>query len=200
LVGLIAGYEGARSDAPMMTEVRSTWVTSSVLGLREHGHYERYVARLAPEHRSAVLDAVAGSWLPVSAFAAHYAACDAIAIPEDEQVAMGQRTTRHLHGTMLDLTRRLAREAGATPWAPLGQASRLFARVARGGAVFLHRLGPKEARLDLFGYPVAGSTYARLAMRGAVGSLAGILGHRAYVHDVRSLCTSTRLSYRVQWA
>jgi hypothetical protein len=196
----IAGYEGARADAPMLTAVRSTWVTSSVLGLREHGHYDRYVARIAPDFRDAVLGAVAGSWLPVAAFAAHYAACDALGIPEEEQVAMGERATKQIHGTMIDLARRLAREAGATPWVLLGQAPKLFERVARGGAIAVHSIGPKDARLEALGYPVAGSVYARLAMRGAVRSLACIFGHRAYVHDVRGRCTSTQLTYRVQWA
>ncbi len=197
----ISGFDGLRHAAPPLTEVRSTWVTSSVLGVREHGHYDRYVAGLAPEFREPILTAVpGGSWLPVEAFVAHYTACEALGLPEEEKVDLGERATKQIHGTMIDLARRLAREAGATPWALLGHAPKLFERVARGGAIKVHELGPKEAQLELYGYPVAGYSFARCTMRGAVRSLACIFGHSTYVHDVRTLCTPTSLAYRVQWA
>jgi hypothetical protein len=197
----IAGYEGPRHAVPAMSEVRSTWLTSSVLGVREHGHYDRYAAALDPQFRDLILTAVpGGSWIPVAAFAAHYAACDSLDLPEEEKVALGERATRQIHGTMIDLARRLAREAGATPWALLGHAPKLFERVARGGSVRVNELGPKEAQLELLGYPVARYSFARCTMRGAVRSLASIFGHSTYVHDVRGMCTPASLGYRVQWA
>lgn len=195
----IAGFEGARAHAPRMSHVRSTWLLSSVLTLREHGHHARYVDALAPLHRDAILGMVAGSWVPVEVFAAHYDACDRLGLPEREQVEMGASVTRRLHGVVMSFGIRVVREAGVTPWAPLERTPALFQRVARGGAAAVYRMGPKEARVELLGYPVARSAYARLAMRGCLGAIVGLVAARAFVSDVVSLCKEQSLAYRVQW-
>ena len=196
---LVAGYAKSKSEVTEMTHVRSTWLLSSALTLREHGYFDRYAALLEPAWREQIVEAVTGVWLPVAAFQAHYRACDLLEIPEREQVGMGGHVTKRAAGIVMKLGIRMAREAGVTPWTALAQAPPLFTRVARGGAVAVYQVGPKEARVELLGYPVGWSTYARLAMRGCIAAIVGLVAERAYVSEILQRCTRSSLDYRVQW-
>ena len=60
---------------PPTTRFRSTWIVSSLEGLRERGCFDRYERQLI-DYRDAILSAVAGVWLPVDVVRAHYEACE----------------------------------------------------------------------------------------------------------------------------
>jgi hypothetical protein len=74
---------------PPTTRFRSTWIVSSLEGLRERGFFDRYERRLV-DHRDAILSAIAGVWVPVNVVRAHYEACEELSIPDTEYALMAK--------------------------------------------------------------------------------------------------------------
>ncbi len=189
-----------RERIPLATSIRSTWLGSSLRSLRERGHYERYLALLPEDARGPILEAVAGMWLPMSLGVAHYRACDALGLSKRESWEIGVEVTRRVHGTSLALAIRLARQVGVTPWSIFEQLPRLWERIWQGGAVGVHRAGPKEAVLEAVQWPLAGIAYVRHTMPAVVHGVVEMFCARAYVTEVTRLASATSVAYRVQWA
>ena len=186
--------------------MRSTILLGSMASLRKAGHFERYQAALAAQHRSTLLDAVAGVWVPIDATLAHYRACESLGLTADAVIELGRSTFRSAEGTLFGAVVRLAKGAGVTPWTVLPQFQRFWDRVADGGGVRVSELGPKDARLDLVQCSIAESPYFRYAMRGVVGAVLQMFCSRVYVqetsdpqHPQRARTPGT-MSVRAQWA
>jgi hypothetical protein len=94
---------------------------------------------------------------------------------------------------------RLAQGAGATPWTVLAQTPRLWSATCDGGAVAVAKLGPKEARVEIVGYPLAALHYNRVTMRGIVASLIQLLCTKVYMHELPKLCDARCLGMRASW-
>ena len=189
-----------RSQVPNATHFRSTWLTASQGTLRTRGLRERYEAQVAPEHRDVLFNIVAGVWLPMEIARAHYTACDKLALPADELLEVGAEATRKASKTHIAFVANLAQVAGATPWTMLAQTPRIWARTFRGGgAIGVARLGPKDARLDIVGFPVADLRYLRVTMRTIVGGLLELFCERAYAKEVPTLCDGRILTMRLAW-
>lgn len=190
----------SRDRVPIAASFRSTWLSSSLRALKERGLMDRYLAALPREHHEAVLTTVAGVWLPTAVATAHYQACEALALAEDEQIAIGAEVGRHAQGTVLGTAVRLARDVGVTPWTILERLPQVWLRIWQGGAVAIYRLGPKDARLEIAGWPCARIPYLRTAMRGVVGGLIELFCRKAYVTPLPKLCGTNVLAYRISWA
>jgi hypothetical protein len=182
------------------TAFKSTWLTASLDTLRARGHFDRYVENLDPGHRDTILSSVAGAWVPVEVCLAHYRACEALGLSLEEQIQMGRGVLHKLERTIFSLAFRVAREAGMTPWTMLRVLPIEFDRQWRGGACGIFRVGPKDARIEMIGFPVSAIPYARIALRGLTMGLCDLVCRRSYVHDVRELCNDTTIAYRVAWA
>jgi hypothetical protein len=182
------------------TEFKSTWLTASLDTLRARGHFARYEERLEPAHKEAILSSVAGAWIPVEVCYAHYRACDALGLSIAEQIQIGRGVLDRLHRTIFSLAFRVAREAGVTPWTMLKVLPAEFDRQWRGGACGIFQLAPKDARIEMIGFPVAAIPYARIALRGMAMGLCDLVCAKSYVHDIRELCSETTIAYRVAWA
>ena len=181
------------------THFRSTWLTASQAALRERGLGEQYEAALNPAHRETLLEAVAGVWFPMGVARAHYAACDALGLTSQQMFEMGLAATRRANATTLDYFRRLAQGVGVTPWTMLAQVPRLWGRTCLGGAIAIARLGPKEARVEVVGYPLAGLTYSRTTFRGIAHAGIELFCQKVYVKEVRALCDERSLGFRLSW-
>lgn len=189
-----------RLSVPIATSFRSTWLSSSLRALRERRLLDRYLAHLPNEHHESVLSTIAGVWLPTEVATAHYQACDALGLSVEEQLAIGEEVGKHAQGTVLGTAVRLAREAGVTPWTIIARFPQVWARVWVGGGVAVFKLGPKDARLEIAGWPCASIPYLRTAMRGVTGGLIGLFCNKAFVTPIPKLCTATALAYRFSWA
>jgi hypothetical protein len=139
-------------------------------------------------------------WLPIDVALAHYATCDRLELPASEAVAIGFEVTKHLRQTYLQTIVRLASGAGATPWTILERAGLIWGRNWEGSGISVIRRGPKDARLEVAGWPVARSTYCRIAFRGILAATTDIFAVKAYVKEIPSLCTDMTLGYTVAWA
>jgi hypothetical protein len=189
-----------RDQVTHVTEFRSAWLHSSLRSLRAHGLFDRYVDFLAPAHRDTVLGSPIGVWLPNDVAMAHYAACDQLKLDVSMQIAIGAEVAQRVHNTILSIAVKLAHEAGATPWTVLGQFGRLWDLIWVGGAVGVFKLGPKEARLEVVGWPLARFAYCKNGILGVTQGLIQLFCSKVYVREVPRLCTATSLGYRIAWA
>jgi hypothetical protein len=188
-----------RASVRDATHFRSTWLTSSIAALRERGFGERYEHALDNGYRERVLTAVAGMWLPMDIAAAHYEACERLDLTPAELLDLGTAAMNRAHGTTLAFAVRLARGAGATPWTILAQADRFWERTCKGGAIGVFKLGPKEARIEEIGFPLARFRYNRVTMRGIVTAVVSLFCEKVYVSEIPALCTSSTLGLRASW-
>jgi hypothetical protein len=179
---------------------RSTWLTASQATLRARGYGEAYEAAIDPKYREAVLGAVAGVWLPMAVGRAHYIACDALKLSTTELLDIGIAATKRANPTTLSMIRRLAQGAGATPWTVLALSRRIWSAAVDGGAVAVARLGPKEAQIEIVGFPLASIRYNRITTRGIVSAVLELFCKKAYVQEIGALCDDTSIGMRASWA
>jgi hypothetical protein len=182
------------------SKFRSTWLTSSLRAINTRERLDEYMRYLPAQHHEAVMSSVAGTWLPVEVAVAHYEACDLLNFPSRELFTIGHEVHEITQGTVFGTMVKVARGVGVTPWTALSQCQRLWDRVWIGGGLAVFKLGPKEARLEFVGWPCAGSTYIRHAMRGGVCGMLEMFCTRVHMTDMPRLCTATTLGYRIAWA
>jgi len=161
---------------------------------------DKYLANLPEEHHEAVTTTVVGVWLPSAIAVAHYEACDRLGLSEAEQLAIGAEVGKHAQGTVFSVAVNLAKGAGVTPWTLLTRLPGVWERIWIGGGVAVYKLGPKEARVEIGGWPCSSVAYTRIAMRGVVAGLVDLFSAKAYVRQLAPLCTALTLGYRVSWA
>lgn len=197
---VVVPFRVSRELVRPTTEYKSTWLTASLDTLRARGHFDRYLENLPAEYHDPILRTIAGTWVRMEVCLAHYRACEALALPPDEQIMIGRSVLKRLERTIFSLAFRVVREAGVTPWTVLKIFPAEFERQWRGGACGIFKVGPKDARVELIGFPVAEIPYARIALRGMVMGLCELVCTKCYVHDIRELCNATTIAYRVAWA
>jgi serine/threonine protein kinase len=178
---------------------RSTWITASQATLRGLGVWEKYEAALDPKHRDALLAAVAGLWMPMDVARAHYMACDSLGFPEAQLVEIGRSAMRRANATTLSLVSRMAQGVGVTPWTALSQSPRFRAATLDGGWIGIARLGPKEARVEYLGYPLAGIPYNRVTWRGIVIGTVELFCKKAYVKEIPAMCDHRTVGLKLSW-
>ena len=182
------------------TMFRSTWLTSSMRALRDRNLEKAYFARLPAKYHESVANSVAGVWLPIEVAEAHYEACDSLQLPLSDILEIGKTVTRFAHKTSYSFALRLVTDAGVTPWACFAIQRRLWSQVWVGGDVATCKLGPKEARVEVVGWPCARFAYCRVAIRGVLIGQTELFCTKAYAYEIPALCTPTSLAYRVAWA
>ncbi len=178
---------------------RSTWITASQATLRGLGAWDRYEAAIDPAHRAALLSAVAGMWMPIDVARAHYLACDSLGFGESELVEIGRSAMRRANATALSLVSRMAQGVGVTPWTALAQSPRFRAATLDGGFIGIARLGPKEARVEYVGYPLAAIRYNRVTWRGIVIGTVELFCKKAYVKELSAQCDQRTLALKLSW-
>jgi hypothetical protein len=182
------------------THFRSTWITASQGTLRTRGHFDSYTKLVAPEHRDTLLNIIAGEWLPMEVARAHYGACDRLGLPLDELLEIGAEATRKASKTHIAFIVRMAQGVGVNPWTFLAQTPRIWARTFRGGgAIGVVKMGPKDARVEIVGFPVAGLRYLRVTMRTIVGGMLELFCEKAYAKDIPAMCDDRTLAMRLSW-
>lgn len=187
-----------RHELKPATSFRSTWVVSSQNTLKERGHYDHYTTILTSEHREALTMMVAGAWIPIEVASAHYEACEALALPTAERLAIGRAVSKHLDHTLLSAAVHLATQSGATLWTPLAQFHRFWTRMFVGGGAVIYKLGPKEARIEILGCPMAHIPYFRVGLHGVLLGIGEMFSKRVYLREQRSK-TPLTITFRASW-
>jgi hypothetical protein len=196
---IIVPLSAPRDRIGPVTQFRSTLLTSSLKSLRDRNLGEKYLALLPEKHHDAVRACIAGVWLPIDLGMAHYQACEALGLPLEAQLAIGQEVGLKIQGTFLGTMLKLATGAGVTPWLALGQYQRLWDRLMVGGGVVVTKVGPKEARLELVNVSLAGIPYFRTALRGVNTASCKLFCTAVYVEEVRKMCSPMSLGFKISW-
>ena len=196
-------YEVCSLPAPLeslrdVTEVKGSMLVASIRGLREEGHYHRYLANLAPQDRELIPFITAGEWVPIGTVLRHYLACDALGLSVSENVRLGDKMATRINSNLVSTIAIIARASGVTPFTILGFAQRAFGSVFRGGGVRVVAVGEKEARFEMFRNPALSVPWHR---NGWCGNLRT---------NLQPLCKTCRVTvewfddanarYRVVWA
>jgi hypothetical protein len=187
-----------RKDVPQVTQWRSTWVTSSLQTLRARGLFERYVSALPDEHRATLPLTVTGVWLPIATARAHYQACNALGFSQSEARDLGLAVGERAQGTILRTVVALVKGVGVDGWSLMTHVPRIWERGARGGAVAVYRVGPKEANVEVLGCELFDVPYFRAAFHGVVLGVLRLVTQQAYAHE-RAGSVSSDFVIRLQW-
>jgi hypothetical protein len=198
---VILPFRVPRAQVPDAKLFRSTWLSSSLLALRERGEFDRYLSLLDPEYHHAVVTSFAGTWLPIEVAVAHYRACGGLGLTKEQIAERSLEVTRRVHKTVLELALRVARDAGASPWTIYNRLDRLWDRVWQGGGVSVTRIGPKDALIEIVGWRCAAEPYCRTAMPSVVTAVTELFCQRAFVNDATKAGTpGNSLALRASWA
>jgi hypothetical protein len=195
----IVAFHTPRERIVPVTHFRGTWLTSSVQALRKRDLFDRYVALVAPADRDPIVYCAAVSWVPTELVVRHYDACEQLALPTETLLEIGTEVTQRVHASSLALGRSVANASGVTPWSILGRVDKLWSRAVMGGAVGVAKTGPKDARVELLGFPVSHLRYNRIATRGIIHGMIALFASSVWVSEIAQLCTPTSLAYRAQW-
>jgi hypothetical protein len=185
--------------AMRLSAVRSTLVASGADALRSMGMYEAYRERLPAPWRASLPMTVAGSWLPIDAMMAHYAACDALTLPAERLHEIGREVGQTMNELWVTLFRSVAGGVGATPWSALDQYGRFWSRMFIGGSVSLARVGPKEALLFVREFPIGRFAYLRGTFSGAHERLLGLFCSKVYARVLRTSLADDGFDMRLAW-
>jgi hypothetical protein len=182
-----------------VTAVRSTLLRASLDAVTELGKRPDYFLLLPMELHDAMEGLVVGEWLDVEVAVEHYRAIDQLGISDEQAYRIGRRVSDRVQkgyaGTVIR-----ALGASVTPFVALERAPAFWSRLIEGGGVAVYTVGPKDARLEFLGFPLARFAYVRHAFRGIIESTLELVVRRAHgkvlwpvggSHDV--------LRYEVSW-
>jgi hypothetical protein len=187
------------TPAPLR-RVRSTLLVASLRRVREIGREADYLRALPIEHRAAIVESVAGTWLPTSVAVAHYEACESLGLTDAQQIEVGRTVGERLRGTLLGAVVRMAKEGGVTPWAVIPHFPRFWSRLFEGSALLGWRIGPKEARIECVAMPLVGVRYFRNALRGQAQGIVDLFCRRSFVTPIFGRSGAGRMGLVLQWA
>ena len=200
----ILPFPVARHLVAAATKFRSTWLSTSLRSLRERNLLDAYLGHLPREHHEAVVSSVPGVWLPIGVAIAHYEACDALRLDEKEIIAIGRETSDRAQRKSVTtatrlITPMLAAPVDVSPWPLLMQLHRQWERIWVGGAVGAFPVSPREARVEVVGWPCARIPYTRVAMRGVLLGMGTLFSRRVGIHEIEELMSGSTLGWRVEW-
>jgi hypothetical protein len=186
-------------EVPIATYVRGSLLCSSLQSLRKRGLGDRYLQALAPQHREPMLGMTAALWAPIDLAVGHYHACDRLQLTRDVIEDIGAESGAFLHGSVVSVLVKGAREMGATPWTIITKLDKLRDRLWRGSAWAIYRLGPKEARLEWHGQPCASSPYYCTAFGAFASATIRPFARMVIARHLAERSTTAMLAYRVSW-
>lgn len=164
-----------------VTAVRSTILQMSVNLLRDHGHGGRYLELVDPTYRATILESIVPTWLSLQVADAHYRACDALALSDNDQLAMGKAMGDRIQATYLATLMKTAKASGLSPMVLFSRFDRAWPRAFQGGSLQLTQVGPKDVVLEVRGAQLTRYSYFRRAFVGVVRAALQLGGTRAEV-------------------
>jgi hypothetical protein len=181
-----------------VTAVRSTLLTASLDAVTDMGLRPEYFLLLPMELHDTMEGLVVGEWLPISTAAAHYAAIDQLGISDEVTYRNGRRVADRIqHGYAGTVIRAMG--AGVTPFAALERTPNFWSRVIEGGGVAVFATGPKDARLEFHGFPLAKFAYVRHAFRGMIESTVELVARKVYAKTSWPAGDRDTVAYDISW-
>jgi hypothetical protein len=185
-------------EVPRARAVRGTLIVQSQQALREAGLFDDYWRCVPAQHRDTLLAPLAGAWLDIQVAMAHYEGCDALGLSEQRVDEIGRAVGTRINNVFLQSLRKLAGNT-VTPWFAWEHAQRVWARAWDGSAIGVARIGPKDARLTIAGFPCAEFGYVKRALTGFFLRNTELFCTRAFVKGLPTPRGSESLVYEVSW-
>ena len=189
----------SKRDTPRVDAVRAFVFLSGLRWMEKRGIAEKFKELLPPKLREAIPTLTTNDWVPLDDALDAYAACDALALPAEEQIDLGRFVSQANNGVVVQTVARLIGKLGATPWVALGHADKAWHRSNRGGAIAVYRAGEKIARLEFWQCPLARSPFFVTSMRGAIAVGAEPFAERVVISEIPDMTTSEGFALRVMW-
>jgi hypothetical protein len=181
------------------THIRGVFLATSVRALRDHGLFDAYAARVSAQQVEEVRSVAISAWVSMEVALRHYAACDTLDVSDGELISMGAEVIVRGQGSFLRVLARVAESAGATPSTLLEQAPRIYGHIFLGGTIAVHKVGPREMRIDLADWPLARFRYCRQGVRGGAEAVAQMLCHKAHTRVLPGPCGESAFAFQIAW-
>jgi hypothetical protein len=205
--GIIDYMRGAATEALVeldtkkvtpVKQVRSTLLSASLDAVTELGKRPDYFLLLPMELHDAIEGMIVGEWLPVSVAIEHYRTIEQLGITDEQAYKNGRRVAdrvqRGYAGTVIR-----ALGAGVTPFMVVERTPSFWSRLMEGGGVAAYATGPKDARLEFHGFPLAEFAYIRHAFRGIIESTAELVTRKVYGRVVWPAGDRHTVAYEMSW-
>lgn len=133
---------------------------------------------------------------------AHYEVMSQLFPTPEQQVANGKLSAERTQNAYVNTIARGLRAAGALTFtAALKRVPGVFARqIDGGGAVAIYATGPKDVRIELYGYPMLDIAYLRNGWQGIFASSLSLIARRVFVKVDPDSLGKARVAYLVAWA
>jgi len=191
----ISLVEYTSADGPALLGMKAVVIQGRLKYMREQPYYQDYLARLTPEHRTAILEALASSWIHVDAVTAHYRALDALPISETEfersVEPIGLSIFSTVFSAFMNLTKGTSAEVGT--WTVVRNTHRIWGRIFQGTTCKVTQVGPKDALFETSGMTLAELRSFRITLSGFIRTT---LQTTARSSSVRELPTGQARSKR----
>jgi hypothetical protein len=183
---------------PEATQIRSTVLSSSLGAIDALGLRRAYELALPIEHHEVIASLVVGEWLPMHVGVAHYRAIESLGLRSDIARDNGRRVADKVQKTYLATVIK-AIGFGIDPWSILPRTQAIVDRLLFGASASVVRVGPKDAKLEIHGAPIAAFEYVRSGWAGMIESGLDLVTRKAYCRDTSPNDTTTVASYLVTW-
>jgi hypothetical protein len=189
-----------RDPIEPLSALRNTLLQSSLTKLRESGFYECYLQHIDPAVLDELSSNVAPGWVPIALAEAHYAACDAMSLSDEELKSMGVGVGTRVRETSIIVPKKKASEQKLDVWPVAPQLFRVWSRLYQGGSVQVTQIGPSEELLEFRGFTLNRYRYYRhanvAAIVGAHQAVGALIESASLVHyDAMTHETTVRLSW-----
>ena len=190
----------ASCEEPVATHIRGSMLASSISILRARRSEHEYFRALPPAHHEAIRSLVAQAWLPMELGVAHYQAM-AVVFPEtSDQLENGRlAAARAQNGYVQTIAKALHATGSADVTLGLKRIPGVIGRIVRGGECEISLAGPKDARIELRGFPILATAYVHNAWQGMFESSLGVFSRRIFVRQDLAYGRADRMALQVSW-
>lgn len=188
----------AEHAVPEATAVRSTLLRSSLDAIEGLGLRERYFQGLPREFHAQVKEVGVGQWLSMELGMAHYGTIDRLGLSEQQAFANGRivadRVQNSYFGTVIKVL-----GTSATPWTAFARLPSFWGRLIQGGGCAVYQLGPKDARIEAHGIPLARYPYFRSGWAGMFASSLELITRKVHCRVDGSAQKPLRIDFLISW-
>lgn len=183
-----------------MTAVRNGVLQASLTLLRDNGLYERYEKLVDPDVLREISRNVAPCWVPIDVVDAHYRACDAMELSDEELTNLGRAAGEYARKTSIVVAQPEA-QAAFDLWQNSPRMHRVWKRLYQGGSVQIVKLGDCEELIDFRGFSLHRHRYFRYGCLAAIKSAHEAVGLKIEViRIVRYDSDSQDVTVHLAWA
>lgn len=176
-------------------------LANSMAILRDRGREEEYFAALPACHHQEIRFVLAQAWMPMELALVHYEAMGQVFRTVPEQLENGRvASERTQNGWIRTIARTLQATGSLDIPSALKRLPQGVERFCRGGgSVAVYRTGPKDARIELDGFPFVRIEYARNAWQGMFESALSLITQRLFVRQDLRFQQGDRVGFTVSW-